>query len=162
MDALLATVAVPGIYPSKKLADQVLVDGGVLNPVPVSVAREISPHARVPVVAVVLSPATRERGAPDSRQYNLILNRIARTRIAKAFEIYFRSIEIGMGAISDLRLQIDAPEVIIRPDVSQIGYLDHVDVHEVVKLGEQAANAALPELRKAVGWRGRVRRFLPK
>ncbi len=161
MDALLATVAIPGIYPAQKQDQQNLVDGGVLDPVPVSVVRAISPNPRLPVVAVVLTPATNESGLPDSQQYNLILNRIARTRIAKAFEIYFRSIEIGMGAISELRLQIDAPEVIIRPDVSKIGYLDRVDVTEVVKLGEQAAEAALPELRRVAGWRGRVRRFLP-
>ncbi len=162
MDALLATVAIPGIYPAKMLDEQFLVDGGVLDPVPVSVARQISPKPRLPVVAVVLSPTTRERGAPDSHQYNLILNRIARTRIAKAFEIYFRSIEIGMGAISDLRLQIDAPEVIIRPDVTHIGYLDHVDVHDVVKLGEQAMEAAIPEMQRITGWRGRVRRLWEK
>jgi len=161
MDALLATVAIPGIYPAVHLDDQNLVDGGVLNPVPVSVARAISPNPRLPVVAVVLTPEPNQSTLPDSQQYNLILNRIARTRIAKAFEIYFRSIEIGMGAISEFRLQLDAPEVIIRPDVSQIGYLDRVDVSEVVKLGEQAAEAALPELRKVVGWRGRVRRFFP-
>ncbi|MBC8506715.1 MAG: patatin-like phospholipase family protein [Anaerolineales bacterium] len=159
MDAVLATVAIPGIYPAKKLDDQTLVDGGVLDPVPVSVARAISPNPRLPVVAVVLTPATNESELPDSHQYNLILNRIARTRIAKAFEIYFRSIEIGTSAITELRLQIDAPEVIIRPDVSKIGYLDRVDVSRVVKLGEQAAEAALPELRKFTGWRGRVRRL---
>jgi len=159
-DALLATVAIPGIYPAKKMADHLLVDGGVLDPVPVAVVRAISPNPRLPVVAVVLSPATKKHTTLTAPQYNLIFNRISRMRVAKAFEIFMRSIEIGMFAITELRLQIDAPEVIIRPDVSQIGYLDRVDVSEVAKLGEQAAEAALPELRRAVGWRRRVGRFL--
>ncbi|MBL7161333.1 MAG: patatin-like phospholipase family protein [Anaerolineales bacterium] len=159
-DALLATVAIPGIYPAKKRDDHLLVDGGVLDPVPVAVVRAISPNPRTPVVAVVLSPATKKHTTLTAPQYNLIFNRISRMRVAQAFEIFIRSIEIGMFAITELRLQIDAPEVIIRPDVSQIGYLDRVDVSAVAKLGERAAEAALPELKRAVGWRRRVGRFL--
>ncbi len=160
MDALLATVALPGIYPAKKMDERLLVDGGVLDPVPVAVAREISPNPRLPVVAVVLSPTSITHGALPSPQYNLIQKRISRMRVAKAFEIFMRSIEIGMFTIAELRLQIDAPEVIIRPKVSQIGYLDRVNVSEVVKLGEQAAELALPELKRAVGWRKRIKRLL--
>ncbi len=162
LDALLATVALPGIYPAKKLDDLFLVDGGVLDPVPVAAVRAISPNPRLPVVAVVLSPTSMMHGALPSPQYNLIQKQISRLRVAKAFEIFMRSIEIGMFAITELRLEIDAPEVIIRPDVGHIGYLDRVDVSKVVALGEQAAEAALPELRRAVGWRRSVRRYFSK
>ncbi|NOH04186.1 MAG: hypothetical protein HND47_20535 [Chloroflexi bacterium] len=50
-DAVLATIALPGIFPVHRINGWELVDGGVLNPVPVSVARTLSP--RLPVVAVV-------------------------------------------------------------------------------------------------------------
>ncbi|MBM3145816.1 MAG: patatin-like phospholipase family protein [Chloroflexi bacterium] len=159
MDALLATVALPGIYPAKKVDDHRLVDGGVLDPVPVAPVRAISPNPRLPVVAVVLSPTSIIHGALPSHQYGLIQKRISRTRVAKAFEVFMRSIEIGMFTIAELRLQIDAPEVVIRPDVGHIGYLDRVDVAEVVRLGERAAEAALPKLRRAVGWRRKLSRL---
>ena len=32
--ALLASMAIPGIYPAQRIGEYVLVDGGVLNPVP--------------------------------------------------------------------------------------------------------------------------------
>jgi hypothetical protein len=41
---------------------------------------------------------------------------------------------------------------VIRPDVSEIGVLDRVNVSEVVKLGEEAAQAKLPELMRATNW----------
>ena len=51
----MATVAVPGIFPPRRLNDWELVDGAVLNPVPVSVARMLAPD--LPVVAVILTEA---------------------------------------------------------------------------------------------------------
>jgi hypothetical protein len=77
--------------------------------------------------------------------------------------IFLRSIDIAGAAMTDLRLRLDQPEVIIRPDVPHIGLLDDVDALEVAALGEQAATAALPSLRDALSWRGWLtRRFSPK
>jgi len=52
IDAVLATIAVPGLFPSKEIGGRVLIDGGVLDPVPVQVARWMRPD--LPVVAVML------------------------------------------------------------------------------------------------------------
>ena len=65
-----------------------------------------------------------------------------------------------MASITELRLQLDKPDVIIRPDVKHIGYMDRVKVSEVVKLGEKAVMEALPDLRKAVDWKARFSRWL--
>jgi NTE family protein len=47
-DGVLATIALPGIFPPHHLNEWELMDGGVLNPVPVSVARMLSPD--LPIV----------------------------------------------------------------------------------------------------------------
>jgi len=52
VDAVLATIAIPGIFPARHIGDLELVDGGTLNPVPVAQARLLMP--KLPVVAVVL------------------------------------------------------------------------------------------------------------
>ena len=57
-----------------------------------------------------------------------------------------------------LRLQIDQPEVIIRPRLDPIGIVDRVDIPELVKLGELATQAALPEIHRAVSWQSRLAR----
>jgi NTE family protein len=163
LDAVLATVAIPGIFPPKKWGEYSLVDGGVLNPVPVSVVRGLSPQRNLPVVAVTLSTSPSVRGflpPLGSKAAGAVLNRITRLRVAQAFEIFLRSIEIGMGSITEMRLKIDQPEVIIRPEVSHIGYLDQVNVSDLVSLGEKAAVAALPEIRQTVSWKGRFSRWI--
>lgn len=165
IDAVLATIAIPGIFPPKKWEEYLLVDGGVLDPVPVSVARDISPIANLPVVAVTLtSTPTHHSLIPPigPKAVESILTRIARLRVSKAFEIFLHAIDIGVSSITEMRLQIDSPDVLIRPDVSNIGYLDLVKVSEVVRLGEVATETVLPELRKAVGFYNRVRRWFKR
>ena len=51
--AILCTIALPGIFPSFRKEELELVDGGLLNPVPVAVARSLAPL--LPVVAVSLT-----------------------------------------------------------------------------------------------------------
>ncbi len=151
MDALMATIAIPGVFPPKRRDGHLLVDGGLLDPVPVSIVRAISPRRRIPVVAVALSPEMAERSVIKLSGLitpSPILNQIARLKVAQAFEIFMRSLEIGSSAITDLRLEIDKPDIIIRPDVAHIGYLDRVDVADVARLGELAVEAVLPELKR--------------
>jgi NTE family protein len=165
LDAVLATIAIPGIFPPKRWGDRLLVDGGVLDPVPVSVVREISPVKYLPVVAVTLTSSPTVRGhlpALGPKGTEVILNRIARLKVAKALEIFLHSIEIGTSSITEIRLQLDKPEVIIRPSVGHIGYLDQVKVSEVVRLGEVATGKVLPELHKVVSLRGRLSRLIKR
>ena len=163
VDAVLATIAVPGVFPPKLLGDVELVDGGVLDPVPVSVVRSLAPA--LPVVAVVLTPLMEPAGGMTRLPMPVpvparIVRRLTQTRIAQTFNIFLSAVDVGERMITEMRLKIDDPEVIIRPDVSGIGLLDKVDVHAVVRLGEQAAEAALPELRWAVAWPNRLQRQL--
>jgi predicted acylesterase/phospholipase RssA len=86
------------------------------------------------------------------------VERLTRTRVAQAFNIFLQSVDVGSRQLAELRLQADSPEVVIRPDVSGVGMLDNVDISKVIRAGELAAEAALPELRRAVTWSNRFRR----
>lgn len=162
-DAILSTIALPGIFPSFRLHDWELVDGGVLNPVPVSVARALAPN--LPVVAVVLTAPIGQPAHPwgvpvPSIVPRVIVDRISRLNVAQAMDIFMRSIDIGNRAMAEYRLAVDAPEVIVRPAVSHIELLDRVDPREVALLGEQALEAVLPDLKRAVAWPARLGRWI--
>lgn len=162
-NALLATIAVPGIFPAHPWQDWVLVDGGVLNPVPVSIARSLAPS--FPVVAVTLhaplgEPA-RSIGVPvPSVIPKSILDRLAHIRYAQAFDIFLRSVDVGNRAVAEYRLAAERPDAIVRPAVSDIELLQQVDVQEVAQRGEEAVEAVLPELKKMGSWTRRLRRTL--
>lgn len=162
LEAVLATIAVPGIFPPRWLDGRLLIDGGILDPVPVAPARRLAPD--LPVVAVVLSPPVDEWINPrpprllDSLPF--LATYLARLRIAKALNIFVRSVDIGGAMLTDLRLRVDRPEVIIRPEVPHIGLLDDVDIDEVVRLGERAGERALPLLERSCSWQAHLRRRL--
>lgn len=159
--ALLATVALPGIFPVQHLHDFQLVDGGVLNPVPVTVARLLSPG--LPVVAVVLNDPIDL----PVRGYNLpipsivprqIAERLSRISLAQSLDVFLRSVDVSSRYVSHLRLQADKPDVIVRPDVHTISLLDQVIIEELAQKGEQALEQVLPELKRKTAWTARLGR----
>jgi len=163
VDAILATIAVPGVFPPRQYGDSQLVDGAVLDPVPVSVARSMAPG--LPVVAVILDfdpDATRDLISLPLPMLvpAQIMERITRTRVAQAFNIFLQSVDVSSRALAEMRLQVDNPDVVIRPDVNGIGLMDKVDIHEIVHKGEEATRIALPELQRSVAWPNRLRRQL--
>ncbi len=162
-DAILCTIAVPGVFPSYLKDELELVDGGLLNPVPVAIARSLEP--RLPVIAVSLTSPLGEpaRTWPIPLIDDLphpIAARLSHLRLARAMDVFMRSIDIGSRHIAELRFQIEKPEVIIRPDVREIGALDSVDVHVVAGRGEAAARSSLEEIRRVTSWTSRLRRRL--
>jgi len=161
IDAVMATIAIPGLLPPKKLGERLLIDGAVLDPVPVGVARSLAPGD--PVIAVTLSPRSGDQVEVHDRQIfgsTPVIKAISRLRIAQAFGIFIRSVDIAGRLLSELRLEIEKPDVVIRPKVHHIGTFDRIDVSEVVLLGEAATREALSEIKIAVGWRGKLSRML--
>lgn len=165
VDAILATIAVPGVFPPRQYGDIQLVDGAVLDPVPVSVARSLAPG--LPVVAVNLAIMNEATSGFISLPLPvqvppMLAERLTRTRVAKAFNIFLQSVDVSSRNMAELRLREDHPEVVIRPNVDGIGLLDKVDIHQIIQKGEEATMVALPELRKAVAWPNRLRRYLSR
>jgi NTE family protein len=160
IDAVIASMALPGIFPPFQWGDRLLVDGGLLDPVPVNLARSLAPT--LPIVAVVLSdphPKPAEILEPPSfLDYVPVLRQIARLRAAQAFNIFLHSINISNRYLTEMRLRLDKPDVIIRPNVNGIGLLDQVEIEEVARRGEQAVMDNLATLRRAFSWRSRLGR----
>lgn len=162
-DAVLATIALPGIFPVQRINDWDLVDGGVLNPVPVTVARMLSPD--LPVVAVVLNDPMDK----PVRAYTIpvpsilprpLADRITRISLAQSLDVFLRSVDVSSRALSYYRLELEKPEVIVRPNVHEFGLLDKVVVADLAQLGEQALEEVLPQLKRAVSWQARLGKMI--
>ncbi|MEK7341874.1 MAG: patatin-like phospholipase family protein [Candidatus Binatota bacterium] len=123
--AVRASSAIPGIFIPVRYQGRLLVDGGVLNNVPVDVARKMGAEV---VIAVNLG------GGKKSAQVNNIFDAIVQS-------LYLMSIESTEARLRDA-------DVVIQPAVSHIGPIDFSRKKELLTLGIQAAEQALPRIRE--------------
>ena len=159
VDAILGSIAVPGIFPPHHYGSYQLIDGGTLDPVPVRAARSFAPN--LPTAAVILSipPNTpHEAWNVPLPLPQVIASRLTRFRITQAFGIFLDAVDIGQRSLTALRLDSDKPDILIRPDITGISFLGEIEVAEVVHRGEVAAEKALPEIRKSASWQSRLLR----
>jgi len=112
-------------------------------------------------VAVVLSEPIEEGfqvQSPLTRfEQNPLLQPLVRMRVAQAFNVFIEAIMISSTAMTDYRLKVDKPEVIIRPNVAHVHALDTADIPDLARRGEEAAWAAMPALHEAVSPLSRLR-----
>lgn len=148
LEAVLATIAIPGVFPPQVWNGRRLMDGGVLDPVPVQLARALAPE--LPVVAVPLSlpmSAWEPRPPPGFiPKIPLVSGWLARSRYVQSLKIYLRGMDMTRCWMTDLQLERSQPEVIIRPQTHHVGMLAQFAPSELSALGEQAAELALPAL----------------
>ncbi len=136
-DALRASISIPGIFNAVKYEGRYLVDGGMTTPVPVQAVRKMEADF---VIAVNVNPAVTERMSPASKQ------RAAARKPPNIFQVMLQSVYItshslAQGALADA-------DVVIEPDVGDIGAGEFRRVRELIRRGRLAAEAAIPEIRR--------------
>ena len=85
---------------------------------------------------------------------------VSRMRYGLMLDVYARSLDLVSRAVAEYRLEVDKPDVIVRPRLGNIDTLDIINVHEVVKIGEAAVDEILPQLKQKFKLHNRIRRAL--
>jgi NTE family protein len=125
--AIRASTAIPGIFKPLVIGGKILVDGGVVDNVPVDVARSMGADI---VIAVDVSAPSRNDD------------------IKNVIDVIMQTFNIMGNELS--RYQIMDADVIIRPNVSGVGLIDFTQKTKLIFEGERAARAALPKIREAI------------
>ena len=146
VDAVRATISLPGVFAPVHLDGQLLVDGGVLNNLPADVVREMGADVVIAVdVSIVLEGLPSLLEAQEQR--------FPLTQISLVIETLRRTVGIMEGWISAQKLAQAKPEVLIKPALSEdVGlFLGFNRVAECIATGEGAAAAAVLTIRAALG-----------
>lgn len=151
MQAVLATIAIPGIFPSQ--GDLILVDGGILDPVPIDSAREFDPS--LPIVAVMLHKQPQDYSLDNIKvplEDSLIeplAKTISKTRIGELMRHLTATVDVVSNKLSELRIEISKPDVLVEPIVGHIGLLQKVETQPLFDEGYRAMEENLENLDKA-------------
>ena len=142
--ALMAAVAVPGLFPPQPWRGRTLIDGGVAYSVPVRLARHLAPEQAV--VGVALFPPYRKWGQhPLPQLLDSVpgLRRLGGWRVFRALQVYVRANDITHRLLAEYRLAADQPEWLIRPPVDHIGLFDPIQLEKAIEIGQQSAQSII-------------------
>lgn len=150
-DAVRASIAIPGILTPKELDGRLLVDGGLTNPLPTSVARALGAGFVIAVTTFPLDPgsptvtlSTQAAGRKTREQAGE--NEDEESERLGLFDVLAMSSRLIQARIAKTRLRESPPDALIRVPQTGIGLMEFDRVDEAVEKGRAAARAALPSL----------------
>ncbi len=174
VNAMRASYALPGIFAPVLVGDRWLVDGALVNPVPVSAARALGAEiviaanlssdvfahsttiyahgaaAAEPEVAVEATPPKRGFGkffSPERTMKREFFGGGGRPGISTVMVDAFN---IMQDRITRARLAGDPPDLLISPRVGQIGWFDFHRAGDLIAHGERAAERAIESIQEAI------------
>jgi NTE family protein len=142
VDAAMATSAYPGVFPPVRIDGRVLVDGGVLNNVPVSLARKMGVDV---ILAVDVSKSTETLLIDDTDD--------RRSAVLGFAQTFFHAAELMQRSRLQANLDKTPPDLLLRPSVAaHIGiFTGFTYAEEIIAAGEAEARRALPRLLALMG-----------
>jgi NTE family protein len=131
-DAVRASISIPGIFVPEKYNGRILVDGGVSDRIPVSVAKEMGADI---IIGVDVSRVKRN------------------AEITSIYDVIMQSIDIMQAEIINNR-EI-AASVMIRPPVEIYSSRAFTNIDEIINLGEEEAKKHLKQIKTVIEqWKG--------
>ena len=160
IDAVRASISIPGIFTPVKYQNYYLVDGGVVDPVPVDVVQKMGADIIIAVSLAKISPYTtvliinKETGGLEEVEKSSILQqKIAQVKSTfegpNIFEVIVQSIDIMEAKITDQSLE-GADVVIVPFGIKDINLLDFDKAESVIKGGIMATLINIPEIKEAI------------
>jgi len=171
-DALRASSALPGIFPPSRIGGRWLMDGALVNPLPISAARALG--ARL-VIAVNVNADNFGRGtiiqdhgsdADDElrRQARRVTRglraRVTERLVSRKFfgtserpglsTVMVDAFQVLQDRVTRARLAGDPPDVLLSPRLTRVGLFDFHRAAEVIALGTEATERALPSIAEAI------------
>lgn len=170
LEAVRASIALPGLFSPVKFRDSWLVDGGLVDPLPVSLCRALGADR---VIAVHLNGdiVGRNFGARPSRLVTpspllarlgtglqAMLGNSFRAEGASQesdeapglFDVMAGSIHIMQDRITRARMAGDPPDVVLAPRLAHLGLMDFDHAEEAIAAGADCVRTHLPLLRNVL------------
>lgn len=167
--AVRASIALPGLFTPVAHDDGFLVDGGLVNPVPVSVCRALGADMVIAVdlgsdvvgSALKLPAADEESETGWTRRmlsrFGMGQNGAEAVRLPSLVSVLTTSIHIMQVRIARSRLAGEPADVLVTPRLAQLGLMDYHRGMEAIAEGRAAVRRMLPALEAALGAGGVAR-----
>lgn len=162
LEAIRASIALPGLFTPVYKDDSWLIDGALVNPVPVSLCRALGADI---IIAVDLTAnlvghrfKDKDQNHEETPAYikklqtmwnNTINNNNQNKRETPGlFDTMSSALNIIQNELTRTQLAVNPPDIIITPDLSHIGLLEFYRANEAIDAGKASVAAIAPDLEK--------------
>ncbi len=171
VDALRASYALPGIFPPARIGGRWLVDGALVNPVPVSAARALDARLVIAVNlntdlfgrgTIIANHGSDETDEPELiKQDNGMRGMFGRERFLRRHffgrrrgpgipTVMVEAFNVMQDRITRARLAGDPPDVLISPRLGEIGWFEFHRAEEAIAIGADATEKNIDAILEAV------------
>ena len=170
VDALRSSYALPGIFPPVRIGGRWLVDGALVNPVPVSAARALGARLVIAVNlnsdlfgrgTIISNHGTDDSDVPtvDAEPHGVLgmfhgkrsLRQIFGSRTRPGIPtVMVEAFNVMQDRITRARLAGDPPDVLISPKLGSVGWFDFQRGAEAIAIGAEATEKAMEQINEAV------------
>ncbi|MBQ6923808.1 MAG: patatin-like phospholipase family protein [Kiritimatiellae bacterium] len=177
IEAIRASISIPGVFTPVRRGGRYLVDGALVNPVPVSVVRKMGATFVIgvdvnlaPGRGISDTPGKKSKGAtPFDRSMRRLQERFdeiaaaspraaAALESAKEFlaqyrnaptliEVLTQTTRLAENQMTQARLAAAPPDILVQPAVGDVATLDFTNARACIRAGYEAAKAALAQVR---------------
>lgn len=153
LPALLASSAIPVVFPPVKHMDMQLIDGGVIDSLSTGTAYEMGADI---VIAVDIWPPLPTQNIwtdpfNEIMGFDMTFNIFGKNQEDKdpsMLAALWRSYQIMASHIHDIRLEQYPAHILLRPDVAQYGSLDFSDIEGPISAGKACITHHLDEIKR--------------
>jgi len=139
VDAICASAAFPGFFAPVKIGERTFIDGGTLNPVPCDVVRKLGAERVIAVDLAADEPVFTTAGTRPLNLDSLVTSIVSSAEKRKVVRVTARAIGVMSKLIRETRLAQSPPDIIIRPNVYQVGLMDFDMADACFAAGEASA-----------------------
>lgn len=180
IESVRSSISIPGIFSPVEKDGHALVDGGLVNPVPVDLAREMgadiviavnvlnvpkTEHASVEFSAIAVDSEKEDGELPINQRISKFIERELNSiesmakRIASVFDlsdelnifdVMSQTMHLAERNIAQYKLLADKPDMLIEPPMDPIKHFEFHKTDEAVKIGEDETRKHEKELKKLV------------
>jgi NTE family protein len=172
IEAMKASFALPGIFPPVERNHRLLVDGALVNPVPVSACQAMGARMTIgidlhaDIIGKAAKPGNNfptvagfdmfnDKDIPPEQQATFA-STMTRRLFGRAenkpslFGVMVSALNIMQDRLTRSRMAGEPPDIHIKPQIGHIGLLEFEKASELIAEGEAAALRAMPDIRAAM------------
>ncbi len=153
LDAIRASIAIPTVFTPKKIAGELYIDGGILNPIPTVPLLSTSFDLLIAVDAqsstnekITLQPQSKDEDLKDKIISYLNENILKKDGTLNSFKIVSKSLEMMQNKIIKYELATHEPDIIINIPRQVADFYDFHKAKELIAFGEQRASDVIDNI----------------